>query len=259
MLKFKLLIGIAGLLLCSFHTNRSLQTDYFCEYIVKHSSPHLSCTLIEGTFEGLHRSEDPTPDTLLHIFNSPSINLRYHENYGTGGGFDVLGKRFLLGKDHSNKGAYMSPTHPGFNIDTNLAKVYSLVLKSGKKYLLIMSSGKAEYEMGSNQIIVLYSLFDVTDAAAPRYYMLRSRYGCINNIGDFNNDGKLDFIELEYKNDVSDKENEQGFRLKALTLVNDDFVAMTDQAGKKYEVIFNRRLVNNKTYDFKIVREYWWQ
>jgi len=69
-----------------------------------------------------------------------------------------------------------------------------------KKFLCIISKGAGLYQSGSYQEINFYVLIDITDRDNPKYYNYFSRCSSIYSFGDFNGDGRLDFLKSELYN-----------------------------------------------------------
>lgn len=89
---------------------------------------------------------------------------------------------------------------------------------------------------GSSTRIVFCHLFDITDKENIQHFPLWSMYGSSHCFGDYNNDGKIDFLQIRY--DPEAKDNDV-FRLTFSTLTNEKFTK--DEC--KY-IIFKRDYVS---------------
>lgn len=217
-----------------------------CEFIRNKFKTSLHYKLIEGQFSTKFLDDDPYPDTTLHVFEQKveeeiSYQLKYYQIFNSGGIvlLEKFQRSFWIGEDHLNK---ENVEAEWFNIDVyNATKVYHLKL-GNKEFLCTIGSGSDEYRLGTRQMIAFYNIFDITDPENIRYYLMKSRYSCIDNLGDFNHDGQLDFIKFEH---AFDTESNNDFILRFLTLRDDKFVPLEEEVGEdKLESILFYRDVN---------------
>lgn len=165
-------------------------------------------------------------DSCEHILKSSLLpfNILYVEHIGKNGYFVLNGQKFEL-TAHLNKNITLTPSRAGRNMNLLNGKGYVFQLQN-KKYVCFVAGGLAEYQIGTNQRITFFAIFDITDTNNIKYFMLRGIYGCIQNIGDFNNDGILDFLHVQYNNEELRKEEKvcNKFQMTLLTLDNDNFI-----------------------------------
>lgn len=154
---------------------------------------------------------------------------------------------------NSSKCNYFSISHQQINIeglfDNDFAcelEIASLsVYKTefyNKKYLLVtgINSGSGDYTTS-----VICNLFDIANHKKIIYYPLWSKYGGTSCFGDFNNNGKLDFLKVR---------NYQGSRstyiVTIMELTNDSFINI-DEA--KYFLIVKKQSNDS----FKVIKKKW--
>ncbi len=78
------------------------------------------------------------------------------------------------------------------NLDVTSFEIFRFTF--GRKEYLLIKSIKA----GSGEVTtyIIFHLFDITNLKKIEYYPLWSKYGSISCFGDFNHDGKLDFLRI---------------------------------------------------------------
>lgn len=86
---------------------------------------------------------------------------------------------------------------PACELDINSFRLFKGVYNK-HTYLLLTAINNGS---GKSSTFVFCFLFDITDYNAIISYPLWSKYGGTSCFGDFNNDGKLDFLKVREKND----------------------------------------------------------
>lgn len=130
-------------------------------------------------------------DPVRHSFNLHGLQLKYcypESASDSGCGYFIFNKqRFnLRGRFEYNFAC---------ELDEASFDVYQGSF-NGHKYILLtcINNGSNTYAM-----TVICNLFDITNKKAIKYYPLWSMFGSEFSFGDFNNDGKLDFLQSRYE------------------------------------------------------------
>ena len=78
------------------------------------------------------------------------------------------------------------------DLDVNSFELYTAEFNE-KNYILLTCINTGS---GSFATTIICHLFDITNKSDIKYYPLWSKYGSSTCFGDFNNDGKLDFLKI---------------------------------------------------------------
>jgi hypothetical protein len=121
------------------------------------------------------------------------------------------------------------------DLDISSFKLYKGSFKN-RKYLLLTCINTGS---GSSTTSVICNLFDITDINSIKYYPLWAKFGSSTFFGDFDKDGKLDFIQSRYYNGKKDL-----IFLKILSLSDGQFLDKSEGhfiiikvSGQKSEVV----------------------
>lgn len=128
----------------------------------------------------------------------------------------LLDKEYSIGKDCLNYNPLSG--HYTFDISEEDVEVYDFTI-ANKHYVVISAFSSLVAEQKDD--VVIFNIFEVTNPDDVKYYMMRSTNGASCNIGDFNNDGVLDFISAK-------KAWNNEYTLTLYTLRNNDFVVYED-------------------------------
>jgi hypothetical protein len=121
-------------------------------------------------------------------------------------------------------------------LDLNMGRssdVYTFVFNN-RNYYCIIAGGTGLFNSGSFQRTRFFILIDVTDKKNVLFYEIWTRNRSIFSIGDFNNDGVLDFLQLT--GDLEDGPT----KIIPHTIVNDKLVPMLKDE-KEYYIIIKER------------------
>lgn len=131
---------------------------------------------------------DTTNRDSIKIYHTTSLFEFTYYLTDIGGEFELFGKRYRIGIDHLNKSLVLP--FGVFNLYPESAEVYGIKVRN-RAYIVI--SGFSDIVAEQKSDVVIFNIFDITDENVE-YYIMRSSMGDYRNIGDFNNDGILDFI-----------------------------------------------------------------
>lgn len=123
------------------------------------------------------------------------------------------------------------------DLDISSFHVYQGTFK-GRRYILLTCTNTGS---GSSTSSVICNLFDLTNLRAIKYYPLWSKYGSKFSFGDFNKDGKLDFLQSRIQG-----ENEV-LRISLLTL----------NAGKFKNEVDKYIIVKQTKSSLKVIEQHW--
>jgi len=139
---------------------------------------------IEGTQE----------NTQLFAFEPPYLGLEYRTVSGAQmADYDVVtisGREFGPEQAMIQAGAPPWPNLPGEGL-----KMSELAFK-GRRFLVVSGGGSGLFQSGSYQQVTFFHLFELTRTKKTRYYRVASRFGSPGSFGDYNGDGRLDFVHL---------------------------------------------------------------
>ena len=176
-------------------------------------------SFIAGDYKTAKANGDNKKVPYKYSFSMPGIKLEYCYPQTTSDGscsyFIINNQRIDI------KGKYESDF--ACDLDISSFNVYQGSFK-GHKYVLLTCTNTGS---GSSSSSVICNLFDVTNKGAIRYYPLWSKYGSQFSFGDYNKDGKLDFLQsrIQGTNDV--------LRITLLTLKADKFKPEGDKFSKR--------------------------
>lgn len=180
--------------------------------------------IIQDTVDGEKRNR-------TYIYSSKFYNIKY--------GLDICDCFSVMGKVVIPSKYYNKNEISACEFDETSLVVYKGFFAKNK-YILITGINNGNNYSALN---VFCMLFDVTDINCVKFYPLWSKYGGVSCFGDFNNDGKLDFLKVRSGN----KKNH--LKITLMTLSGEDFNDFDD----KHYIIAER--VNN---GIKIVKKNWW-
>ncbi|NJO24540.1 MAG: hypothetical protein HC867_00320 [Bacteroidia bacterium] len=146
------------------------------------------------------------------------------------GYFRLFGKVFALNDKFEN--------NLSCDFDYGSFELYRYSLN--KRNYLILNA--IRYGSGTTTRFVYCNLFDITNKDSIIYYPLASIYGSGFSFGDYNNDGRLDFLQIEY--DKSSKSVDD-FVMKMRTLNESNQVF--DLVEGKY-ITFSRQYRNDNSF-----------
>lgn len=117
-----------------------------------------------------------------------------------------------------------------------------------KKYLILTS---IRYGSGTTTQFVYCHLFDITNRKKIIYYPLSSFYGTFLNFGDYDNDEKIDFLQITY-----DEESQSVNRFKLIINKLDEETQEFKQVEGRY-IIFERDYDAHDNYVIKKIKSHW--
>ncbi len=168
---------------------------------------------------------DSTKSLYEYYFKNKNYKIKYffpmlkdsaNNNCGY---FNILGNRFnIKRKFEHNIACQLDPTY---------MDVYYAIFNK-KKYILITSINDGS---GLTSSKVICNLFDITKTSSIKYYSLWSMFGGEQCFGDFNKDGKLDFLKIQ--NWVDGKKYRS--IISVMSLINGSFQA---EKGSRHYIIF---------------------
>lgn len=221
-------------LLCSWTMMSYAQSDNYYKSIVK-AVPVFK--VVNGSFTPGGYKTAKTGDNkkvpYKYSFIMPGIKLEYCYPQSASDGscsyFIVNNQRIDI------KGQFESDF--ACELDISSFNVYQGSF-NGHKYVILTCTNTGS---GSSSSSVICNLFDVTNKSAIQYYPLWSKYGSQFCFGDFNKDGKLDFLQsrIQGENDV--------LKITLLTLKADKF---KPEAGKYI-------VVKQTETSLKIIERHW--
>jgi hypothetical protein len=103
------------------------------------------------------------------------------------GYFRLFGKIIVLNDKFEN--------NLGCDLDYGSFELFSYTLN--KRNYLILNA--IRFGSGTTTRFIYCNLFDITERENISYYPLSSIYGSGLSFGDYNNDNKIDFLEIEYE------------------------------------------------------------
>lgn len=162
----------------------------FCKRIFR-AAPLVKA--VKGEFRSL--SMEGTPDTTrLFAFVPPYLGLEYRSVSGaTAADSDVI---TLSGREFGPEQAMLQAgAQPWPNLPGEALQVFELAFR-GRRFLVVSGGGSGLFQSGSYQQVRFFHLFDLTRTTRIRYYRVASRFGIPGSFGDYNGDGRLDFIHL---------------------------------------------------------------
>jgi hypothetical protein len=186
----------ALLLICSFSVNA--QYDVYIKSLLK--EPEIVPNKIPGEFV-MKRVFDKDS----YEFSNLGFQIVYYPPDVDCGHFSIEGKQYL------QKGRYKESQEFGCDLDAQSMETFEVTVGS-RNYLLITSIALTS---GKGTRVVFCQLFDVTDKKKVIYFPLWSLYGSHLSFGDYNNDGRLDFLETRYEVGAKD---DNTFRVVLKTL-----------------------------------------
>lgn len=145
------------------------------------------------------------------------------------------------------------------SMEKSIRQNYSNVLEAkefdylGKKYLMLVSF--REDCLGDNCRYRCYNVFDITNKTSIRQTSFSSIFQGTDSFGDFNNDGKLDFVRIAPK---APKEHQAGelitnYLVTAYTLRRGMPKQLTDQGNTYYLYVKG----DEEAYSFEVLQAYW--
>ena len=110
----------------------------------------------------------------------------------------------------------------GCDLDENSFELAKFDLGSSS-YIILTA---INWGSGRSTRIVFCHLFDITDMENIEHFSLWSMYGSSHCFGDYNNDGKIDFLQIRYAPEARDNDV---FRLTFSTINEKEFKAVEDK------------------------------
>ena len=201
-MKLKIIIFCFCFLLFAFYFDCKGQYDF----VVKSLSIHSEVVPIslEGDFVKVTEIQAGN-EIVLYSFSNPRYDFCYYpKQSGIDCGYFSIDTHLL----------YVADKYPhdlGCDLDYGSFELSNL--KIGEKEYLILSS--IRYGSGTTTRYVCCNLFDITIKDEIQFFPLWSMYGSSSCFGDYNADGKLDFLQIRY--DPKSKDNDI-YRLTFSTL-----------------------------------------
>jgi hypothetical protein len=188
------------------------------DFVVKSLFPNIDAlpdkiefTLIKSTEVQNEQSVD-----FFELSNSFTDVCYYPKQNEVDCGYFVVGnKEFKVG------GNYPHPSW-GCDLDENSFELSEFSLQN-KKFIALTA---INWGSGSSTRIVFCHLFDVTNREEVLHFSLWSMYGSSRCFGDYNADGKIDFLQIRY--DQESKDN-NFFRMTFSTIEGDQFEEKEDK------------------------------
>lgn len=172
-------------------------------------------------------------------FNNPLIQLEYFYPQSPK---DSSCSYFVLNNARINlKGRYDHDF--ACDLDVTSFKMYQ-GLFNHRNYILLTGINTGS---GTFTTSIICHLFDVTDKNAIKYYPLWSKYGSSACLGDFNKDGRLDFLKVRYF-----KGNQSKLRASIESLNNSFF-----EPFKEDIYFIDIQLTDNG--DYKVLHKKWFK
>lgn len=231
-LDFMRVILSALLLICSL-IDVNAQYDIYIKSLLE--KPELVPEKIPGEFV-MKRAFDKD----YYEFSDPDFQIFYYPPENDCGHFSIAGKQYLLKGKHKEREEF------GCDLDGQSLEAFQIKLRDCK-YLLITSIAETS---GKGTRVVFCQLFDVTDKKNVIHYALWSIYGSHLSFGDYNNDGKLDFLETRYEQNAKD---DNTFRLNLKTLSRDK---KTFEAVKDKYIIFHQEYTEGLP-KISVIEKHW--
>jgi len=166
---------------------------------------------------------------LYYTFSSADFPITYYQPFNGCGYFKLFGKNYIL-ENRFNIEKF------GCEMDELTFKVFHLRIAT-RNYFLVTSIAESN---GRGTRNVFCELFDVTDPRDVLFYPLWSLYGSRYYFGDYNGDGKLDFLEVRY--DRTKLRDDDTFKIQLQTL-SGDWKTFTDVDGKY--ITFHQDFISN--------------
>ena len=173
-------------------------------------------------------------------FTNSSFPVCYYQPDGDCGYFKLFGKEYTI------KGKYEVWEEFGCDLDIETFKAFQLKLNNRNYFLLTsiaVSNGRGTRD-------VFCQLFDITDKSNVVHYPLWSVYGSSLSFGDYNGDGKVDFLEVRNEND---EKNDNIFKMQFKTI---DSKNLNFKNIKGKYIIFKREFSKNMA-KTTIVKNHW--
>lgn len=231
-LDFMRVILCAVLLICSLN-DVNAQYDIYIKSLLE--QPERVPEKIPGEFV-MKRVFDKD----FYEFSDLDFQIFYYPPEHECGHFIIGGKQYLL------KGKYKESEEFGCELDGQSLEAFQIKVRD-RKYLLITSIAETS---GKGTRVVFCQLFDVTDKQNVIHYALWSIYGSHLSFGDYNNDGKLDFLETRYERNPKD---DNTFRLTLKTISRDK---KTFESANGNYIIFHQEYTENAP-KITVVEKHW--
>jgi hypothetical protein len=170
----------------------------------------------------------------MYIFSNKSIELKYILPQ-----IDSISDScdyFLLFNKKFSPSAYIHDL-PACELDINSFKLFKGEFNK-RSYILLTAINNGS---GKSTTLVFCLLFDITNHQEVKFFPLWSKYGGTSCFGDFNNDGKLDFLKA--------KEENNQLKIILMTLDGEEFRKYDD----KHYIIAKKSKSG-----VRIIKKNWW-
>lgn len=201
LMKHRLII-LLGLLIFSLEVQS--QYDEYIKSLISVSNDTFARVELERNFF-IERNTDSL-SVEGYAYSIDSINLKYYPKQKG----NPCSYFCLNGELFSFEGSFPESKRFGCRLDYSSFDFFTLDFEN-RKYFLLTTIPETS---GSGTKNVFFHLF-VLDESGVKYFPMWSMYGTHLNLGDYNSDGLLDFIETRY--DVSKSDN-QFFKSRLLSL-----------------------------------------
>ena len=229
-------IILSVVLILSLSLSVKAQFDFYTKSLVK--IPKMVPSALSGEFV----MKVIKPGHVYYNFSNATLPIFYYPpNVEDCGYFE------LFGKHYTGKSKYDIDGNFGCDLDGETFKAFQFKL-GNRSYFIITSIANAN---GRGTLYVFCQLFDITDKKNIIYYPLWSIFGSHLSFGDYNGDGRLDFLEV--RNERAHTKDDDTFKLKLKTL-NKDQKSFEDVKGKY--IIFHQEYVDNSP-KITIIEKHW--
>lgn len=193
------------------------------DFVVKSLNIHSGVLAIpvEGIFEQDTEMQEGK-EMVIFTFSNPRYDFCYYPKQpGIDCGYFSIGAKLIYVADKY-------PYNKGCDFDYGSFRLSELKIEE-KQYLILTC---ISYGSGTTTRYVYCNLFDVSRKGEVQFFPLWSMYGSGLCFGDYNADGKIDFLQIRYDPEAKDNDI---FRLTFSTIDGKEFRRVED----KY-VIFKR-------------------
>lgn len=184
--------------------NLQAQYDFYLETLLK--IPSITPDSLPGEFI---RKQRVTGLGFYYEFSNASFPICYYPPVAS----QDCGYFELFSRQYQVKGKYQEWEGYGCELDGETLRAYQLKVRD-RNYVILTSIAESN---GKGTRNVFCQLFNV-DQKDITHYPLWSIYGSKLSFGDYNDDGKLDFLETRYEQNAKD---DNTFRVTLKTLSGD--------------------------------------